>query len=88
MSTVRVTSCGELKAALGCDSDDGLARLLWQTHDLDVVVEECPKDDDPEGLLRLRAGDCGLTIGFPVTVAEFWAEVDGLEACARELHAA
>lgn len=88
MSAATVGSCGELKEALGCRSDDELARLVWQTHDVEVIVEECPADDDPCGRLRLRAGDCGLSLGFPTTVAEFWAEVDGLEACARELHAA
>lgn len=88
MNATTVRCCGELKAALGCRSDDELARLLWQTHDLEIVVEECPADDDRGGRLRLRAGDCGRSLGFPTTVVEFWAEVDGLEACARELHAA
>lgn len=79
-----VRTCRELKALLGCRTDDDLARLLWQTHDLEVVVEDCPADDDPGGVLRLRVGDCGMVLGFPTSVAEFWAEVDALEACALE----
>lgn len=74
----------DLFEALGCRSADGLERLLCHTHDLAVVVEECPGDADPTGCVQLRAADCGLRIEFPVTLRGFWDEVDQLEACARE----
>jgi len=74
----------DLIDALGCGSPDGLERLLCHTHDLDVVVEECPESGDRAGCVRLRAGDCGLDVAFPITLEGFWDEVDQLEACARE----
>jgi len=74
----------ELVDALGCGSPEGLEQLLCQTHDLALIVEECPGGEDPAGCLRLRAGDCGLRLTFPTTLARFWDEVDQLEACAME----
>lgn len=83
-----LTSVPELFEALGCRSADDLERLLCHTHDLAVVVEECPGGADPTGCVQLRAADCGLRIEFPVTLRGFWDEVDQLEACARDEFAA
>lgn len=80
----QLTTVQELFEALGCRGADDLERLLCHTHDLEVVVEECPGDADPAGCVQLRAADCGLRIEFPIALREFWDEVDQLEACARE----
>lgn len=70
--------------ALSCSGPEALERLIGHSHGLDVVVEDCPRDGGHGERLLLRVEDWGLKLDFPMTLRDFWDEVERLETAALD----